>query len=117
MKNESFVTTYGFIKEYPINCILAFKLQLPREDGLPNLMKEPRLKKLDNELFEVFESDMQAVISAIITTQGVRQYILYLKDLEEFTQRFSRIQFLFKEYRIMTCNEFDPYWQNYYSIE
>lgn len=117
MKNESFVTTAGFIKDYPINCVLAFRLLQPREDGLHNIVKEPRLKKLDNEVFETFETDMLAIIAAIVTCQQVRQYIIYTKDLQAFTSRLTRIQCLFNEYRIMTCNEYDSAWENYYSIE
>jgi len=117
MKNESFVATTGFIRNYPINCVLAFRLLHPREDGLHDIIKEPRLKKLDNEVFETFETDMLALVAAIITSQQIRHYVIYTKDLQEFTERLTRIQILFKEYRIMTCNERDYSWENYYSIE
>jgi hypothetical protein len=82
MKNESFVATTGFIRDYPMNCMLAFHLLQLREDRLQNLVKEPQLKNLDNDLFEIFESDLLAVIAAIITSQR--------QDNISYTQKILR---------------------------
>ncbi len=95
-RNEASEITTRLNKTYPINCGIVFKLLSPRKNGLPNLEAEPRLKELEQEIFETFESDFQSIIPVIISTSGVRQYIMYTNNLEEYHTRLNRIRVKFR---------------------
>jgi len=88
----------------------------PRENGLPNLQSEPRLKELEQEIFNVFELDLQSIVPVIVSTSGVRQYIMYTNDLEEYSIRLDKLRSKFTEYNFITCSDTDINWETYQSF-
>ena len=103
-------------KNYSTGCGIAFQLKFPDENGLPNTEKEPELNNLEDDIFEIFENDLNSIVPIVITTSGFREYVIYTKDLSEFQNRLSKLKEKYKQYELTTYNKNDENWKTYKSF-
>lgn len=101
---------------YNMNCGIAFKLLFPTADGLPNLDSEPIINQMEDEIFEVFESDLNSIIPIVISTSGFREFVIYTKDANEFEKRFEKLKFKYNQYELTCFCHSDPNWETYKSL-
>ncbi len=103
-------------KNYSTGCGIAFQVKFPDENGLPNAEKEPELNTLEDDIFEIFEKDLNSIIPIVITTSGFREYVIYTKDLSEFQNRLSKLKEKHKQYELTSYNKEDGNWKTYKSF-
>ena len=103
-------------KNYSKCCGIAFQVKFPDENGLPNAEKEPELNTLEDDIFEIFEKDLNSIIPIVITTSGFREYVIYTKDLSEFQNRLSKLKKKYKQYELTSYNKEDGNWKTYKSF-
>lgn len=103
-------------KKYSTGCGIAFQLKFPDENGLPNTEKEPELNTLEDDIFEIFESDLNSIVPMVITTSGFREYVIYTKNLTEFQNRLSKLKEKYKQYELTSYNKEDGNWETYKSF-
>ena len=103
-------------KNYSTGCGIAFQVKFPDENGLPNAEKEPELNTLEDDIFEIFERDLNSIIPIVITTSGFREYVIYTKDLPEFQNRLSKLREKHKQYELTSYNKEDGNWKTYKSF-
>ena len=103
-------------KNYSTSCGIAFELKFPDENGLPNAEKEPELNTLEDDIFEIFEKDLNSIVPIVITTSGFREYVIYTKDLSEFQNRLSKLKEKYKQYELTSYNKNDENWKTYKSF-
>ncbi len=104
-------------KDYGVGCGIAFKFLHPTEDGFPQIEKEPELNNLEDDLFDLFEKDLNLIIPVIITTSGFREFVLYTKDVKEFQQRFEKLKENYKQYNLTSYSKPDPEWNTHESFK
>jgi len=103
-------------EDYSINCGIAFKLLFPSGNGLPNIEMEPELNNLEDDIFDMYELDLNAIVSNIITTSGFREYVLYTKNVIEFNARLITLQEKYKQYELTSYTKKDKPWKTYKSF-
>lgn len=103
-------------KNYSVSCGIAFKLLFPDENGLPNIENEPELNDLEDDIFEIYETDLNSIVATIITTSGFREFVLYTKNSEEFNVRLQKLQSKYPKYELTSYNRKDENWGTYKSF-
>lgn len=103
-------------KYYSVNCGIAFKILYPNSEGLPDFEKEPELNDIEDDIFEIFESDLNSIVPLIITTSGFREFVFYTRDLPEFLSRLEKLKSRYPQYELTSFNKQDPNWITYSSF-
>ena len=103
-------------KNYSTNCGIAFKLLSPNADGLPDIENEPELNNLEDDIFDIFESDLNSIVPIVITTSGFREFVIYTKNLAEFNTRLEKLKQKYPKYELTTYNKSDQNWNTYKSF-
>jgi hypothetical protein len=103
--------------DYPNRCGIAFEILFPDENGLPSFEKEPEIDNIENDIFEIFESDLNSITPIIITTSGFREFVLYTKDVEEFNTRLEKMKLKYPKYQFTNYTENDKNWSTYKSFK
>jgi hypothetical protein len=101
---------------YSMSCGIAFKLLFPDENGLPNIGNEPELNDLEDDIFETYETDLNSIVAAIITTSGFREFVLYTKNVKEFNLRLEKLKTKYPKYELTSYNRKDENWETYKSF-
>jgi len=104
-------------KTYPTRCGIALKFLYPNANGLPQIQKEPNLDKLEDDILSIFQSDLNSLVTVIITTSGFREYILYTKDVKIFEKGIEQLKAKYTEYTITSYSQLDESWSTYKSFE
>ena len=83
------------------------------EFGLPDENEMQRLELFEDRLCSVFEAGDHAILSFVLTNDGLRQWLFYSQDLEESVRRINEMPQEEAAYPIeLTANE-DPEWSEY----
>jgi uncharacterized protein DUF695 len=79
--------------------------------AMPDLATSNEMERFEKHLCEAVQHDAHAVLTAVLTFDGARQWVWYTRDVTEFGQRLSVIPDYYGEpYPIeLTTNE-DPTW-------
>jgi len=104
-------------ENYSTNCGIAFKFLFPDENGLPDIENEPELDDLEDDIFEIYETDLNSIVSIIITTSGFREFVLYTKDVEEFYVRLNKLKEKYHQYEFTSYKQSDENWGTYKSFK
>jgi hypothetical protein len=97
--------------DYPIQVGIAVPLEDPGPDGLPQDAELPALDAIERWVVELSEG--RGTLVGVISTRGVREYVLYTDDgawLEGFQHRLS-VAAEPHEVQMMARN--DPEWKIY----
>jgi len=103
-------------RNYSISCGIAFELLFPDENGLPIIENEPELNNLEDEIFQIYESDLNSIVALIITTSGFREFVLYTKDAKEFMTRLKELKSKYNQYELTNYTQKDKNWSTYNSF-
>jgi hypothetical protein len=79
--------------------------------AMPDLATSNEMERFEKHLRDAVQRDANAVLTAVLTFDGARQWVWYTRDVAEFGQRLSVIpDYYGKPYPIeLTTNE-DPTW-------
>ncbi len=58
-------------------------------DGFPNPGETEILKRIENDIREVFEPNRESLFVATTTIPGIREYILYTKNPDSVERKFN----------------------------
>ena len=104
-------------KSYSVRCGIAFKFLFPTDNGLPQIAKEPALDKIEEDIFKIFQADLNSLVSVIITTSGFREYVLYTNDVNKFEKRLVTLKAKYPQYTVSSYSEKDADWNTYKSFD
>jgi hypothetical protein len=78
---------------------------------LPGLEVSDQLAAFENAICEAFEYDAHAVLTAVLTLDGARQWVFYTSDVPECGVRLSRMPHQSGAYPIELDTRPDPAWE------
>ena len=78
--------------------------------ALPDEATSAELTSFEDHLCEAFEHDAHAVLAAVVTTDGARQWIIYSDDIDECGQRLTDMPHGDGPYPIEMQTDADPEW-------
>jgi hypothetical protein len=99
---------------HPIQIGVAVPLQSPREDGLPNDEESAQLEAIEEHVEHHVAG--RAVLVGVISTQGMREFVLYTST-GEWIEGFHRdLQAAVTTHEIQVMAQTDPKWKVYSSF-
>ena len=85
-----------------------------RETGLPDDAESAAMEQFENHVISSFEKDLTAVLTAVITINGTREWIFYTRDIQECGKRINSIPQKNDPYPIKLESETDAKWDFLY---
>lgn len=93
---------------------IAVPFLAPTEHGLPGDQDTAGLNELEDALVPLFEHDGNALLVTVITTQGMREFVLYSKDPRESHARFEKLKASVSSgHEVQLMIQPDPEWKTY----
>lgn len=84
--------------------------------ALPNPEDSEAMEEFEERLFTALEHDAHAIIAAVITTDGARQWFVYTDDIEECGERIFNMPQNEEPYPIDMETDEDPQWKVLHQI-
>jgi len=84
--------------------------------ALPNPEDSKAMEEFEEHLCGALEQDAHAIIAAVITTDGARQWIVYTGDIDECDERISNMPQNEEPYPIDMETDEDPEWKLLHQI-
>jgi hypothetical protein len=98
--------------DYPVQVAIAVPMHQPGEDGLGVESEQAALAAIERAVLE--RAGDRAVLVGVITTIGVREFVLYTGDDGEWLEPFHRsLSAEFDDYELQMMARRDPDWAVY----
>ena len=97
--------------DYTIQIGVAIPLLEPGPDGLPQEHEIPALDEIERTIVGVAEGD--AVLVGVISTGGVREYVLYTGDGEWLEAYHDALSEAIDSHEVQMMARLDPEWTIY----
>lgn len=81
--------------------------------GFPSVEEMNQIDAFNQRLMEVVEADEHGILVMVLTSQGINQWILYCRDLEQTQQDLNRIPTDQGLYPIEVVAEEDSAWETF----
>lgn len=95
---------------YKVRTGIAFKLKSAENSGMPDQDENFAFYDLEDVIFEIFQRDNNAIVSLIITTNGIREFVIYSRSNEWSEECYQLLKRKGFDYNFTTYNEQDPEW-------
>ena len=82
--------------------------------GIPDRDELSELEDFENRLVECFEHDFLAVLDAVLTERGTRQWLFYASDIPECQRRLGDMPQKSERYPIVLVTETDENWSRFH---
>lgn len=83
--------------------------------GMPSENSSKQMEVFENRLVKAVETDGSAVLVAVITKSGTREWVFYSGSVDEFGNRLANMPQEKERYPIEITTEPDPEWSFLYS--
>ncbi len=85
------------------------------ESGMPSTDESQSMEVFENRLVDALEADLSGVLSAVITTDGYREWVWYCLSTEVFAERLHNMPQEADPYPIEIETEKDPKWSYFFN--
>ncbi len=97
-------------KRYPTQAGIAVKCNAPDEHGLPSPRDTAALDAFEDQFAELFCGENSALFAAVISTDGMREFVFYVSDESRFREQFRGWAETPKSHRVQMMLRRDPGW-------
>ncbi len=87
--------------------------ELDHKSGYPSAVEMLKIDDFNRRLMEVVEEDAHGLVAMILTSEGVNQWILYCRDLDELQSDLNRIPTDEGLYPIEVTAQDDSQWDTF----
>jgi Family of unknown function (DUF695) len=103
-------------KRYPTQAGIAIQCNSPDEHGLPSPRDTAALDAFEDQFEQLFCEGQAALFAAVISTNGMREFVLYVSDESRFREQFRRWAESPKSHRIQMILRRDASWSVYRTL-
>jgi hypothetical protein len=75
--------------ELPNRLRVVWEYELENDSGLPSTAEMQRMEICEDALVDAFERDNLAILTHVLTCDGLRQWIFYASDVQECANRLN----------------------------
>jgi hypothetical protein len=90
--------------------IITWAFNHEGDSGIPSQDETSEMEDFENKLVESLEHDFHAMLTAVITERGTRQWIFYISELSECERRINGIPQKAERYPIELVVETNADW-------
>lgn len=96
--------------DYPLQVGIAVPLHQPRENGMPGSMEANDLRRIEEALFLDFLQGNESLFAAVITTNGMREFVFYTSNDAELRRKLDELREIFPDHELQLMIRPDPKW-------
>lgn len=98
---------------YPYRIGIAIPLKNPQEDGFPRSEENLDFNQIEDEIFNLFQNNNEAFVCAIITTSGMKEFMIYSTTDQNIEIKIYLLKSKFSEYDFQYYVQKDINWDMY----
>ena len=98
---------------FPEQVGIAVPLNSPNKHGLPTEEEFQQLGKIEDQIVEVLEHGHRTIHVLTITTNGMREFVLYTMDAEGVRKAFPSLKETVSTHDLQLMIQSDPGWSVY----
>lgn len=83
--------------------------------GMPSESESETMEIFENRLVDALESDYSGVLTSVVTTNGYRHWVLYVKSVDLFSKRLHSMPQENHPYPIQIQTQQDAKWEYYFN--
>jgi hypothetical protein len=91
-------------------------LNSPRDDGFPTPEEDQQLGAIQDRLQQELEATKRAVLTAVITTSGMREFVFYAATREWIEEWAPRFDHAVDSHTVQVIAQSDPDWSVYWQF-
>jgi hypothetical protein len=103
-------------KRYPTQAGIAIRCNTPDEHGLPSPRDTAAFDGFEDQFDQLFCEGQSALFAAVISTNGMREFVFYVSDESRFREQFRRWAETPKTHRVQMILRRDPQWSVYRTL-
>ena len=92
---------------------IAVRLICPEPSGLPSSTECRDLDAIEDAICDLLEAGAESLFVAVITTSGMREFVLYTRSPEQVKQKFEELRSRVKSHEIQLMIQPDKDWKVY----
>src|SRR2546422_5098574 len=96
---------------YPLLLQITWPYASTDKNGLPGDADTDAMERFEERILAAYERDCHAVLTAVITTNGTRQWIFYTSDIDTCGQRLAEMPQESEPYPVELTADEDPDWR------
>jgi hypothetical protein len=106
----------GGVAGYTHQVGIAVPLRKPEPNGLPSTEESEQLNLIEETICGELETGRESMLVGVITTNGMREFVLYTKDPKKMQERFARWQELLVSHELQLMIQPDRAWDVYNNL-
>ena len=83
--------------------------------GMPSESDNKQMEIFENRLVKVLESDLSGILTSVVTTNGTREWVIYTKSKDLFSEKLHEMPQEIKPYPISIETEKDLNWGYFFN--
>jgi hypothetical protein len=103
----------GSVPAYEHQVGIAVPFRTPEPTGLPSSAENAELGEIEDLICDSLQEQTESLLVAIITTSGMREFVLYTRAPQELQQRFEKLRSRITSHEMQMMIQPDPGWEIY----
>jgi hypothetical protein len=95
---------------------IAVPLLQPQENKMPSPKENLDFNNIEDEIYNLFEKNNEAYVCAIITTNGMKEYLIYSSTDLNINKNIEILKSKFSKYEFQNYVQKDSNWDVYKSL-
>lgn len=95
---------------------IAVPLHAPGPTGLPSSIESGELDSIEDSICDLFETERESLYVAAISTNGMREFVLYTLSPEQVKQKFERLKSGVTSHEVQLMIQQDKDWRVYFRL-
>ena len=104
---------FGSVPGYEHQVGIAVPLRRPEPTGLPSPEENAELHEIENLICNSLQEQAESLLVAIITTSGMREFVLYTRDAQRVKRRFEELRNQITSHELQLIIQVDKDWGIY----
>lgn len=104
---------FGSVSGYEHQVGIAAPFRAPEPTGLPSPAEDAELGEIEDAVRNSLQEHAESLLVAIITTSGMREFVLYTRAPQQLQQRFEQLRSRITSHEIQLTIQVDKSWDIY----
>lgn len=98
--------------EFPYRIGIAVPFLSPQDNGLPTKEEDFDFNEIEDTIFNLFQQDNEAIVCVILTTSGMREFVIY-SSTDKIEDKVKQLKLIFSKYDFQEYISQDKKWDGY----
>jgi hypothetical protein len=103
----------GSLPGYEHQAGIAVPFRAPEPTGLPSPAENVQLDDVEDAIHASMQEQAESLLVAIITTGGMREFVLYTRAPEQLQKRFEELRARISSHDLQLMIQLDRNWETY----